>query len=101
MNDKLEETVHDNKTLRLNNLEIYVLTEKRFNTYMVLIFSDLNKTQIYKIPNTNSSHRENEILMNFKYLNLFKPNQHNEDYYIRKPNDKIFCSNLNIKNKFM
>ena len=54
---------------------------------MVLIFSDLNKAQIYKKPYKNSPHQEIEILMSFDYLHLFRPNEHIEDYHIRKPND--------------
>ena len=81
MIDKIEEIV---QLSGLNNIETYVITHNRFNTYMVLIFSDLNKTQIYKIP------YEIEILMSFKYLNVFKPNEHREDYLIRKPNDENF-----------
>ena len=34
MIDKLEETVHDNKTSGLNNPETYVLTQNRIITYM-------------------------------------------------------------------
>ena len=34
------------KTTGLNNPETYVLTHNRFNTYLVLIFTDINKTQI-------------------------------------------------------
>ena len=45
--------------------ETYVLIHNRFNTYLVLIFSDLNKTQIYKMPNRNSPHNEIEKLMSF------------------------------------
>ena len=41
----LEKTFHD-KTPGLNTPETYVLTHNRFNTYLLLIFSDLNKTQI-------------------------------------------------------
>ena len=55
----LEKTVH-NKTLVLNNPETYVLTENRFNTYLLFIFSDLNKTQIYKKPYRDSPHHESE-----------------------------------------
>ena len=51
MNDKI-------KTPGLSNPESYVLTHSRFNTYMVLFFSDLNKAQIYKIPFTDSPHQE-------------------------------------------
>ena len=57
----LEETFHDNetetlfcKTLGLNNLKGYVLTNNRFKTYMVSKFNDLNKTQIYKTPYRDS-----------------------------------------------
>ena len=32
MTDKLEETVHDNKAPGLNNPEIYVLTDNRFDS---------------------------------------------------------------------
>ena len=42
MNDNLE------KTPGLNNPETYVLTHIRFNTYLVLIFTDLKKAQFYK-----------------------------------------------------
>ena len=79
MNANIEETVHDIKTPGLINPVTYVLTHKKFNTYMVLIFSDLNKAQIYKIPYRNSSHNEIETLMSFNYLNFFKPNEHTED----------------------
>ena len=58
MNDNLE------KTPGINNPETYVLTHNRFNTYLVLIFSDLKKAQIYKIPYRNSHHQEIEILQN-------------------------------------
>ena len=41
---------------------------------MVLLFSALNKAQIYKMPHRDSPHHEIEILMSFDYLNVFKPN---------------------------
>ena len=44
MVDKIEETVHAIKTPGLNKPENFVLTHSRFITYMVLIFSDLNKS---------------------------------------------------------
>ena len=46
----------ENKTPGLNNPETYVLTDNRFITYLVLIFSDLNKAQIYKMPYRDSPH---------------------------------------------
>ena len=74
----------------LNNPETYVLTHNRFNTYIVLLFTDLKKAQIYKMPYRNSPHQEIEKVTNFDYLCLFRPNEHTEDYHIRKPNDKNF-----------
>ena len=74
-----------------------MLTHKSFNTYLVLIFTDLNKTQIYKMPYGNSPHQEVEILMSFDYLNLFKLNEHNEDYLIGKPNNEKFLFEIEDK----
>ena len=50
MIDKVEKSVHENKTLGLNNPKNYVLRDNRFNNKMVLIFIDSNKAQIYKTP---------------------------------------------------
>ena len=50
----------ENKTPGLNNPETSVLTHNRFNTYMVLIFTDLKKAQIYKIPYRISHNQEIE-----------------------------------------
>ena len=84
---KSEKTIHGNqvetcfgKSPGLSNPGIYVLTHDRFNTYLVLIFSDSNKAQFYKIPCRDSPHHEIERLMSCKHLNLFKPNEHTEDY---------------------
>ena len=65
MVDKLEETVFDIKTPGLNNPETYILTHNRFNTYMVLFFSYLNKTQICEMPYRDSPLYDIEIIMNF------------------------------------
>ena len=97
MSDKLEETIDDIKTSVLNNPETYVLTHNRFNTYLVLISSDLNKMQIYKMLYRDSSHGENEIIMSFNCLYLFKPNGHKEDYHNRKSSDEKFL--LEIEDK--
>ena len=75
-----------------------MLTNNRVNTFIVLIFSDLNKTQIYKTPYKDSPHHETGILMSFNYLNLFKPNECKEDYHSRGPNYKIFL--FEIENKY-
>ena len=81
--DKLKETVNDNKpeslfckTPALSNPENYVLTHNCFNIYMILVFNDLNKAQIYKMQYRDSPHHEIERLMSFNYLTLFKPNEH-------------------------
>ena len=57
---------------------------------MVLLISDINKAQIYKMPYRDSPHREIEILMSFDYIELFRPNEHTEDYHIRKLNNENF-----------
>ena len=67
------------RTPGLNNPEYYVLTHNRFNTYLVLIFSDLKKAQIYKIPYRNSPHQEIEKGMSFEYLHVFGPDENNKD----------------------
>ena len=79
MNDKLEESIHNIKTPGLNNPESYVLTHIRFNTYLVLIFTDLYKAQIYKMPYRNSPHHEIEIVMSFDYLHVFGLDEENKD----------------------
>ena len=73
MNDNLE------KTPGLNNPDTYVLTHNRFNTYKVLIFSDLKKAQIYRIPYRNSPHQEIEIVMSFDYQHVFGPDENKKD----------------------
>ena len=90
MNDKIT-------TTGLNNPESYVLTHSRINSYMVLLFTDLNKAQIYKMPYRDSPHNEIEILMSFDYLNVFSSNEHTEDYYIRKPNNENFLFKIEDK----
>ena len=99
MVNKIEETLHV-KTPGLNNPETYVLTYNRFNTYLVLIFSDLNKTQIYQMPYRDSPHHEIEIVMSFNYLKLFKLNEHTEDYHNRKPNDENFLFEIGDEKYF-
>ena len=68
----------DFKTPGLNNPEYYVLTHNRFNTYMVLIFTDLKKPQIYKIPYRNSHHQQIEIVTKFDYQHVFGPDENNK-----------------------
>ena len=91
MNDDLE------KTPGLNYSETFVLTYFRFSTYIVLIFSDLNKAQFYKIPYRNSPHQEYELPMSFHYLQLIRPIEHSGEYHIRKPNDETFLFEMKDK----
>ena len=97
MIDNLEKTIHDTsaatrfcKPPASNNPEIYVLTHIWFHTYLVLIFSDLNGSQIYKTPYRDSPHHKLGKNMSFKNLNLFKPIEHTEDYHKRGANDLNF-----------
>ena len=46
-----------------------------------------------------NSYREIETLMSFNYLNLFKPNEHTEHYYIRRLNDENFRFQFNDNEK--
>ena len=79
--------MNDNiKTQGLSNSESYVLKYARFNTFLIVLFTDENKAQNHKMPYRNSPHHEIEILMSFDYLHLLRPNEHTEDYYKRKPN---------------
>ena len=88
MNDDLEKTILDLKTPGLNNPETYVLTHNKFNNYMVVIFIDLKKAQIYKMPYRKSPHQEIEILTRFDYLDLFRPN--NNENFLFKIGDKKY-----------
>ena len=56
-----------------------MLTHNRFITSLVLIFTELKKAQIYKIPYRNSPHQEIEIVISFDYLHVFGPNENNKD----------------------
>ena len=40
------------------------------------------------MPYKDCPYHEIEILINFDYLNVLKPNEHTEDYHIRQPNDE-------------
>ena len=42
------------------------------------------------MPYRGSPYHEIEIVMSFKHLNMFRPNEHKENYVIRKPNSEIF-----------
>ena len=63
----------------MNNREADVLTHNRFNTYIVLIFTDFKKAQIYKMHYRNSPHREIEIVMSFDYLHVYGLDDNKKD----------------------
>ena len=42
----------------MNNPETYVLTHIGFTTFLVLIFTDLNKAQILKMQKRDNPHHE-------------------------------------------
>ena len=91
----------ENKTPGLNNPETHVITYNRFNTYMVLIFTDLKKAQNYKMPYRNSHHQEIEIVTKFDYQHLFKPFDLDKKTHARIVTDENFLFKLKIKNIFM
>ena len=91
----------DIKKPGLNNPEICVLTDNRYKTSLVSIFSDSNNGQIYKIPCRVSPYDEIGTVMSFKFLHIFKPIEHTEDYHIRKPNVGNILFKLEDKNYFL
>ena len=67
-----------------------MLTYNRFNTYMILIFTDLKKAQIYKMPFRDSPHQEIDIVTKFDYQHLFKPFEKTNENFLFKIGDKGF-----------
>ena len=80
----------ENKTPGLNNPETYVLTYNRFNTYMILIFTDLKKAQIYRMSFRDSPHQEIETVTKFDYQHLFKPFEKTNENFLFKIGDKKY-----------
>ena len=95
--------MNDNiKTPGLINPESYVLTHNRFNNNMVLVFSDLNKAQIYKMPYRIAPYQDIRMVVSFDHLNVFTPN--NENFLLEVGNkiyiyvgEKAVTFNLNDK----
>ena len=67
-----------------------MLTRNRFISCMVLIFTDLKKVQIYKMPYRNSHHQENEIVTKFDYQHLFRPFGLDERTHARRETNENF-----------
>ena len=49
------------------------------------------------MPYRDSPHYEIEIVRSFVYLNVFNPNEHTENYHIRKPNSESFLFEIEDK----
>ena len=88
--------------MNVNNPETHVLTHNIFNTYMVLIFTDLKKAQIYKMPYRNSHHQEIEIVTKIDYQHLFRPFGLDEKTHARKEtNENFLFKNADKKNFYV
>ena len=74
-----------------------MLTHNRFNTYIVLIFTDLKKAQIYKMPYRNSHHQEIEIVTEFDYQHLFRPFGLDERTHARRETNENFLFKIEDK----
>ena len=96
MIDKTEETVQ-NRTPGFNNLDTPVLTHERINSYLVVIFTNLNKAHINKMPYRDSPQQEINLVMSFIYLNLFNQMNTQKNVTLEKQTIKIFYSNLKKK----
>ena len=81
----------------MNNPESCLLTHNRFNTYMVLIFTDLKKAQIYKMPHRNSHHQEIGLVIKFDYQPLFKPFDLDKETHARIETDANFLFKIEVK----
>ena len=77
-----------------------MLTYNRFNTSLVLLFTDLKKAQIYKMPNRNGHHQEIEIVTKIDYQHLFKPNGLDEKTRARKETNQKFLFKIEDKKYF-
>ena len=70
----------------MHNRETFVLTHNRFNTCMVLIFTDENEASIYKMPNRVSPHLEIEKLLSVNFLKKVKTNDTSSFLFETKKN---------------
>ena len=76
----------------MNNPQTYLLSHNRFIDYLVLIFVDKKKAQIYTFPNGVDEHDIIKLNIDFQYKRLFRPK--NTLNAIISPNLKMgaFCS---------
>ena len=67
---------------------------------MVLIFTDLKRAQIYKIPYRYSHHQEIEIITKFDYRHLFKLIELDEKTQATKETNENFLFKIEDKKYF-
>ena len=85
----------------MNNPETYLISDNRFINYLVLIFVDKKKAQIYTFPNRVDEYDTIKLIIDFQYKRLFRPNKHLERYHITKPKDESFLFKMGDKKYFM
>ena len=81
----------------MNNPETYLLSHNRFIDYLVLIFVDKRKAQIYTFPNRVDEHDVIKLIIDFQYKRLFRPNKHLERYHIGTPKHENFLFKIGDK----
>ena len=80
-----------------NNPETYLLSHNRFIDYIVLIFVDRKKAQIYTFPNRVDEHDVIKLIIDFQYKRLFRPNKHLERYHIETTKHENFLFKIGDK----
>ena len=81
----------------MNNPETFLLSHNRFIDYIVLIFVDKKKTQIYTFPNRVDEQDVIKLIIDFQYKRLFRPNKHLERYHIGTPTYENFLFKIGDK----
>ena len=80
-----------------NNPETYLISHNRFFDYLLLIFVDKKKAQIYSFSNRVDEHDVIKLIIDFQYKRLFRPNEHLERYHIRTPKHENFLFKIGDK----
>ena len=80
-----------------NNPETYLLSHDGFIDYLVLIFVDKKRAQIYTFPSRIDEHDIIKLIIDFQYKRLFRPNKHLERYHIRTPKHEYFLFKIGDK----
>ena len=81
----------------MNNPETYLISHNRFIDYLVLIFVDRKKAQIYSFPNRVDEHDVIKLIIDFQYKRLFRPNKQLQRYYVTKPIHENFLFKIGDK----